>query len=135
MHRTINNLTQVSKIQKDTKEEHEVISQTLIFEEVTANLAEVIQQSGTVIYTDFAAHPEVWFTCKNLKSVLYNLVSNAIKYRSPDRLPVVSVTSAAMDHYAVVSVTDNGRGMDLASTRKKYFRCLSACATMWKAAA
>ncbi|RDC63884.1 sensor histidine kinase [Adhaeribacter pallidiroseus] len=121
MHRTINDLTQVSKIQKDTEEEHEFISFATILDEVTASLAEVIQQSGAVVHTDFTANPKVWFSRKNLKSVLYNLVSNAIKYRSPDRLPVVSVTSAAVNNYVVVTVTDNGIGIDLPKHEKKIF--------------
>ncbi len=121
MHRTINDLTQVSKIQKNTEEEHEFISIATIFEEVAASLAEAIQQSGAVIHTDFAANPEVWFTRKNLKSVMYNLVSNAIKYRSPERLPVISVTSTAADNYVVLTVADNGVGMDLPKHEKKIF--------------
>lgn len=56
-----------------------------------------------------------------LASVLYNLVSNAIKYRSPDRPLVISVTSRAEGEFSIVEVADNGLGLDVVRFKDKLF--------------
>ncbi|PSR54634.1 hypothetical protein AHMF7605_14520 [Adhaeribacter arboris] len=121
MHRTISDLTEVSKIQKNTEEELTQIPITEVFREVQDSLAEVITQSGASIQTHFEENPIVWFSRKNLKSILYNLVSNAIKYRSPERTPVVEITSTANENFNIIAVTDNGMGIDLIKHEKKIF--------------
>ena len=51
------------------------------------------------------------FSRKNLRSVLYNLLSNALKYRSPQRELVVQITCTRQTNYQVLSVQDNGMGL------------------------
>jgi signal transduction histidine kinase len=45
--------------------------------------------------------------------VVYNLFSNALKYRHPDRSPHVRLTYQTVDRYHVLEVHDNGLGLDL----------------------
>ncbi|UOG73237.1 PAS domain-containing protein [Hymenobacter tibetensis] len=63
---------------------------------------------------DFKALPTVHFAQLNLQSILYNLLSNALKYAHPDRKPVVRVSSeVAPDGSPVLVVQDNGLGLDM----------------------
>jgi signal transduction histidine kinase len=55
-----------------------------------------------------------------MRSVLYNLINNSIKYASPDRHPVIKITSQKTDKYDIISVTDNGLGLK-PSDREKVF--------------
>src|SRR5690606_258911 len=55
-------------------------------------------------------------------SILYNLISNSIKYRSPNRLPIISVSTSENVNYYLIKVTDNGLGIDLAQHRDNLFR-------------
>lgn len=55
-------------------------------------------------------------------SIVYNLISNAIKYRSPERKSLISVTSYDDDHYYYIEVTDNGLGIDLGKNKDHLFR-------------
>lgn len=48
-----------------------------------------------------------------VNSILYNLVSNAIQYRSPERKPFIRISSQETEEYAVLEVSDNGLGIDL----------------------
>lgn len=48
-------------------------------------------------------------------SILYNLISNALKYRSPERAPIIEVTSGLDEDYFKLTVRDNGLGIDLKS--------------------
>ncbi len=49
----------------------------------------------------------------NLQSILYNLISNAIKYRSPNRIPEIIIETKIVDGFWCLSVKDNGLGMNL----------------------
>jgi signal transduction histidine kinase len=42
---------------------------------------------------------------------MYNLISNAIKYKSPDRKPVVSIRTEKVNGFCLISVKDNGLGL------------------------
>lgn len=44
--------------------------------------------------------------------MVYNLLSNAIKYRAPGRVPRVKISCKHEQDYHVLSVQDNGLGMD-----------------------
>jgi hypothetical protein len=46
-------------------------------------------------------------------SILYNLISNSIKYRSKERSPVIEVTSTEDEAYFILKVRDNGIGIDI----------------------
>ena len=52
------------------------------------------------------------FSEKNLRSVVYNLLSNALKYRSPDRSLHVDVRAHVRAGYTVLEVHDNDLGID-----------------------
>ncbi len=109
---TIGDLTEVARISKESTEDVVKVPLAGMLEEVLQDLAPQLGEAGTRV--DIALNcPEVHFSRKNLKSVLYNLVSNAVKYRSPDRGSVVRITCHAQENYCVLVVEDNGLGMDM----------------------
>lgn len=56
--------------------------------------------------------PTVFGDRDQLRAVLQNLVSNAAKFRHPDRAPVVQVNARGVNRAWRVEVVDNGRGID-----------------------
>jgi hypothetical protein len=56
-----------------------------------------------------------------VNSILYNLISNAIKYRSRDRNAVIKVSSVKEGSSVKISVTDNGLGLDIDKFKEKLF--------------
>lgn len=107
---TINDLTEITKIQKELSEEVEPLSFDDLLEDVKADIGKMIVESEAKITTDFQV-PIIHFTRKNLRSLFYNLVSNAIKYRSGDRSPQVHITTQYHDGNLLLSVRDNGLGI------------------------
>jgi signal transduction histidine kinase len=57
---------------------------------------------------------------RNLKSVLYNLLSNVVKYRAPDRPLRVGIACQQQADYLVLVVADNGLGMDMRQEEKMF---------------
>ncbi len=51
------------------------------------------------------------FSIKNCRSILYNLINNAIKFKSPDRPPEIVITTKELPEYILLSVKDNGIGI------------------------
>jgi len=78
--------------------------------DTTAGLKGAIQETGAEITTDRL--PSVRVHGAHLKQMLQNLLTNAIKYRSSDRVPSVHVSAEREDGYCVFAVADNGIGIE-----------------------
>ncbi|MFD2998738.1 ATP-binding protein [Pontibacter toksunensis] len=122
INRTIQDLSDVSKFQRRSDNE---IMEEIPFEnllgDVLGSIQLMVQQSGVEIQTDFSRKPSVCFIPQHLQSILQNLLTNAIKYRSPERAPVVKISTEETEDFVVLTVKDNGIGIDLEKHRKKIF--------------
>jgi PAS domain S-box-containing protein len=107
---TIRDLTQVAHIGKESDEEIVPIPLAEVLREVQEDLSLQIQAAHGQLAVDLDCEV-VPFSRKNLRSVLYNLLSNALKYRSPQRELVVRITCTRQTNYQVLSVQDNGMGL------------------------
>ncbi|HEY0741860.1 MAG TPA: HAMP domain-containing sensor histidine kinase [Chryseosolibacter sp.] len=67
------------------------------------------------IRIDFTKAPAVHGVRMMVSSILYNLVSNAIKYQSPERELEIAIRTSMEDNVNVLEITDNGLGINLAS--------------------
>lgn len=82
-----------------------------VLSEILFSIKDLIYKSETSIEQDFTQAPEIHFSRKDIRSILYNLISNAIKYCSPERKPVVKVRTEKQKGYILLSVSDNGIGI------------------------
>lgn len=83
--RTIEQLTDVSKLQKEHGLPTQEPELARIIHDVQLDLEPLLQESGARLDVDVAAVPTVLFLGKNLRSVVFNLLNNALKYRDPGR--------------------------------------------------
>src|SRR5690606_14936104 len=81
--------------------------------EILLDMKQVIESSNASIQTSIDCGASIHFSKNNLRSILYNLVSNALKYRSPERLPLVQIHCGENDESIILKVQDNGLGMDV----------------------
>jgi signal transduction histidine kinase len=107
---TIQDLTEIVKIQKEAEKRPETISVDEIYQEVMADLQKEITFSQARMMPDFEV-THLLYTRKYLRSILYNLISNALKYHSPERTPLISIHTKPSVDGAVLSVSDNGLGI------------------------
>lgn len=56
-----------------------------------------------------------------LDSILLNLLTNAIKYKSPERNPTLTIGYESIEDYTVLNFKDNGLGLDLKKNGHKLF--------------
>ena len=108
---TLNDLIQLVAIKDSRYEPDEEINFENIYEIVTKNLATQISNSGATIDKDFQ-ETDIMFKKPLLESIVQNLVSNAIKYKSQKPL-TIKVRTYREGEYICMSVSDNGKGIDL----------------------
>lgn len=84
-------------------------------------LAPDFKSSQPLIETDFAC-PELEYSSVYLNSIVYNLVSNALKYRSSERRPQITLRSWRGDQRTYLEVEDNGIGIDLERAGQRLFK-------------
>ena len=116
---TLNELTVISKIDAPADKEPYIHFDTVL-EEVLFDLQPLVQRSDAVLYTDFVAAPGLYFSRKNLRSILFNLLSNALKYKSPDKRPEICIESKTAHGYVLLSVKDNGMGIEKTQHKKVF---------------
>jgi signal transduction histidine kinase len=56
-----------------------------------------------------------------LDSILLNLITNAIKYRSLEKESYLKITSSENENYFIISFEDNGLGLNLKKHKEKLF--------------
>lgn len=85
-----------------------------VADEVLLGLRAQVLESQAEIELDFEAAPTLTYGRANLRSVLHNLLSNALKFSHPSRPPHIKVRSSLSDtNQAFLTVQDNGLGMEL----------------------
>ncbi len=84
-----------------------------VLEEVKASLDTLLSSTEADLQHDFSQAPSILYSQINLKSILYNLVSNALLYRDPERTPQIVISTHSTDGFLVLTVQDNGLGMNL----------------------
>lgn len=118
---TLNELIEVLHIKKNTTIEKEFISLQDTFNMVTDTLQGQIISKDATLTADFSQASHVRFPKIYIESILQNLISNALKYSSPERKPEVHLSSTNMAHYVKLTVKDNGLGIDLSKYGHKIF--------------
>ena len=117
---TLRDLTEVAKAENEEVTDEDKVSFAEMLEEVKLTNANLITEYQAEIIDDFSTVPEIKFSRKNLRSIIYNLVSNAIKYSSPDRTPKIYISSAREDSFVVLTVKDNGLGIKKEAQEKVF---------------
>jgi|GEM_PF-742556 len=83
--------------------------------EIINSVHDQVTQLNATFELDFDTFPTLHFVRPNLQSVLYNLISNSLKYAAPDRPPHIRVACRpdAVTGRPVLMVQDNGLGIDM----------------------
>lgn len=90
--------------------EDELLDLQNIIEDVRISLAPQIIEAKATIKLEIE-DSEITFVRRKLRSIIYNLLNNAIKYAHPERKPDILIRSYLEDEFMVICVLDNGIGI------------------------
>jgi two-component system, chemotaxis family, CheB/CheR fusion protein len=106
---TINELSDITRIEQEIEKAEKVNLLTLL-EEVKMSINDSLITSRATISVDFEEN-EMYFSKKNLRSILFNLLNNAVKYRSGTRPLKVVIKNKRVNDAMVLTFQDNGIGI------------------------
>ena len=118
---TINDLVKVIIIKDNPSIEKEELMLKDIFEDVFSQLDFLIGLHKPIIKFDFDGVSFLNTNKSYLESILLNLLTNAIKYKSTTRKLKINITANKIDDSVVLLFKDNGIGIDLERNRDKIF--------------
>lgn len=108
MNGLITDLTANRKEEYQYKTEEELLNFEHIFEDVRLTLNDNISAAHAKITSEINVS-EITFSRRKLRTVIYNLINNAIKFKAPDRDPEILLKTETIGDFAVITVKDNGK--------------------------
>jgi signal transduction histidine kinase len=105
--------TVVQEERRPAQELAEEVALTDVVTEALQTLHPQIVDTEAVITTDFEAAPTLRYVPRSLRTILLNLLANALKYHRPGQPPRVQLRTRLAGSRPVLEVQDNGLGIDL----------------------
>ncbi|HUH33545.1 MAG TPA: ABC transporter substrate-binding protein, partial [Daejeonella sp.] len=118
---TLNDLVEIVSSKSGEQVTRESLNLTIELDQVMTSIENQIHASGAVLEIDFSEVEHINFPKRYLTSILLNLLTNAIKYRSPDRPLIINISTRIDRDFTVLSFTDNGIGINMSKFGHKVF--------------
>lgn len=118
---TLDNLNEVVNISSKSDIKKKPILLTKAFKSITQNLTTSLSEHHVKLVNKIGPKVYVKAIPAYLESILMNFLTNAIKYKDPKRRPVITLSTSREKGYTVLSVQDNGLGIDLDQYGDKLF--------------
>lgn len=122
LNETLNELVESLQVKQliEIKSENIILKKCL--EKNLLSFIAEIEFNKVKIETYFDDAFSIYYPRKYLDSILTNLISNALKYKSPNRKLVIKIKAEKINGNSVLSVSDNGLGIDLVKNDHKLFK-------------
>ncbi|HEX8546277.1 MAG TPA: HAMP domain-containing sensor histidine kinase [Cytophagaceae bacterium] len=114
---TIKDLTEITKVHRPEDLDLQDLYFYEILDEVKLDIRGLIETLNPDIELAFTV-PNINYPRKNLRSIIYNLLSNSLKYSSPDRIPKIRIATEKKGNYIILKISDNGLGLSAENQTK-----------------
>jgi PAS domain S-box-containing protein len=121
LNETMIHLNEVINIRTNVGLVSESLNLKQYIETVEKVLSEQINLKQVSISTIMPDNVMINYNPAYLESILYNIISNSIRYSHPDRKPVIIVKWINDDENKILQISDNGVGIDLVKNADKIF--------------
>ncbi|TDT39580.1 PAS domain S-box-containing protein [Maribacter spongiicola] len=118
---TLDNLNEVVSINTNTNIEIKEINLNDKVEDICKNLSSFILNNKATIENNIPVDFHIKSVPSYLDSILSNFLTNAVKYRHSERKSLVKLSAEKKDNYSILTISDNGLGIDLDKYGKKLF--------------
>lgn len=110
------------KIRQDLDVESKEMKLQDEVEKVLKDFKEEIEENGVSLSFDLDKGDSIKYPPEYLSSILHNLISNALKFRSPNRSLNLGIKAHQEHQDLVLAVTDNGLGLDMRLAKDNLFK-------------
>ena len=121
LNETINDLVKVIIIKDNPSIQKEKVLIKDVFENVFNQLSFLISVHKPILKIDLEDVTILDINKSYLESIFLNLLTNAIKYRDPNRQLKITIATKVEDDNLIITFKDNGIGIDLEKNKEKIF--------------
>lgn len=121
MHNTVFALNDVINLKATLNYEKKELKFAELLQEIKESINEELELTEAQIIEDFSACPTVAYPPLHLKSIMQNLLTNAVKYRDPKKPLKIELRTTKRQGRTCLSVKDNGMGFDASKYTEKIF--------------
>lgn len=118
---TIAYLTEVVKVRTNIHQQKESLNLKHFLDKTINTLQADLRKTGGKILVEVPEEAGIIFNPAYLDSVLLNFLTNALKYKHPERKPMINIRMEKKEGYLVLFIADNGLGIDLERYGSKLF--------------
>lgn len=118
---TLDNLNEVVAIRTNVNREMEAVNINGRIRSVLQGLSSLIKENNATIENTVPDDLCIEGVPAYIESIFINLITNAIKYRSPNRDPKIKISAVKENDRTLLRVADNGLGIDLKKYGDKLF--------------
>jgi signal transduction histidine kinase len=115
---TLNSLVEIIDIQKNNKAEYSIIDFKNSYQKSLLNLDKHLSYKKPNIKVDFNVR-NISYIDVYLRSIIYNLLNNSMKYSNDGKQCKINIKTERRGDYILLSVEDNGMGIDLDTIKKE----------------
>lgn len=117
----IRELTNALKARNNKDELRKAINLEELVESVLSGMRSRILAGKVIFICDFTELNEFMYYPVALRSILQNIISNAIQYSNKTEHPEIIVSTTKVENEVHISIKDNGPGIDLDANQAKVF--------------
>ncbi|PKB17840.1 PAS domain-containing protein [Flavobacterium sp. 5] len=121
LNETINDLAKVITIKDSPSIQNEEVQIQDIFRNILNQLNLRIETIKPKLNIDYGNVSKISTNKAYLESIILNLFTNSLKFRSKDRDLIIDITISETDHIISINFKDNGIGIDLERHKNKIF--------------
>ena len=118
---TLENLNEVVAISSNVNLEKEPVNINNKLTAIEQNLSVFLKNYDAKIINSISDDVSIQAIPAYIESIFMNFITNAVKYSSPERKPIIKLSSTSKNGYTIVSIEDNGLGIDLKKYGSKLF--------------
>lgn len=118
---TIAHLNDVVQVKTGTLENLKSINILNTIHQIEKSIGGLLNEQDAILKMSISKSHFVNAVPAYLESIFLNILTNALKYSSKDRTPVIEISSKIKKGNILVSFTDNGQGIDLKRHGDKIF--------------
>lgn len=118
----LDELVESLQIRQDSDVESTIIDLKETTEKILIGFEGQINLYNAKVTFDFSEAKTIVYPHRYIDSILTNLISNAIKYKSPERNLTINIKSMQSNDGVILSITDNGLGIDLELHKDNLFK-------------
>lgn len=118
---TVLNLNEVISIQTNKNLQNTEIGLRDYIERALRSISGEIQRYKVKINNLVPDRIRIFYNAAYMESILLNFLTNAVKYRHPDRIPEITLSATYEKNRLILSIEDNGLGIDMNRYGEKLF--------------